>query len=1141
MGYARYIGRIGGLAVTLGIGIAVAGMPGAAWAGPEAGSDPSNAPGVSAEPTNTDPAESAGDTPGDDLDGGAGPGEPGDAGDPQGDDDPDESAGGMKVGSSGGAITSTTRGSAGAKSNHKDRDPEPPKRRSSIKVTAPSAPKTVTRSVATAPAQPSRKAEVQPAASAQAPALQAKQAAKPAVVAALSPATATMTVAPEPAAQPVISRVLSLVTLAPGGTQPGSTESPLFLGFLAAGRRASQEASIEDESTARTVGSTENSLMMVAAVANSAPTGTPTMGTPNQATGQITGSVNGVDADGNALTYSVPTSGAGAPTRGTVSVNAQTGAFTYQPSTGSRLAAQTTSAPDFDTFTVNVSDGQMSTPVNVKVAVLPAQPTLVATDTPIALGSGANPSAVATYGNRAYVANATARTVKVINTDTNQVIATIPVETSPSAIAVSPDGKAVWVANSGSKTVQRIDTQSNTVVARVTVGTTPTALAVTADSVWVANAGSNSVSRINTTTNTVVATVNNVGSAPSALAVSGDRVYVANKNGNSVAVISTATNKVVQTKSSVTAPNGLAVSGGKLYVTQQSLNRVLVLNASSLAQVATISVAASPTSVAITPDGAQAYVTTNNHRVSVINTQTNTVVSTAVLTASGTGGHAVAVDSTGTNGKVYISDAVANSLRVMSLTRGNTAPIAVTNPTVEPVNTSNGSVSGFVKIEDTDGDALTYSAAVSPSRGSLTFDAATGRYTYKPTDAARDAAAQNPGLTDTFSFRATDPYGASITTAEIRVTIEPTVAVPNTQIPVTSTPITVGSNPAGVAVAGNHAYVVNTEDYWSGTVTVIDTTTNQVVGNPIPVGYGASRVVASAQGDRVYVATAFEVTVIDTATQQVITTVSVPTQCWECYTGIHDIAVSPDGKRVYAAVLDSTVSVIDTDPQSATYNRVISTSYVPYWEGDIEVSGDGRRLYATEGYGGDSVYVTDTATMQSQRIAIGPQWDLDSMRSETAYGTNNVALSSDRKRAYVTNRVFVVERGVGGQTSGFFISDSRGRNWLVTDEYSVVSVIDTDTTSATYNTEIATIRVPDGASDVAVSSDGSRAYVTHSDGKTVTVIDTATNAVLGTFTTDSTSGAPQSITADPGDGTLYIVDPTDGKVYAVTVGATTAL
>ena len=87
------------------------------------------------------------------------------------------------------------------------------------------------------------------------------------------------------------------------------------------------------------------------------------------------------------------------------------------------------------------------------------------------------------------------------------------------------------------------------------------------------------------------------------------------------------------------------------------------------------------------------------------------------------------------------------------------------------------------------------------------------------------------------------------------------------------------------------------------------------------------------------------------------------------------------------------------------------------------------------------------------------------------------------------------------------IVDAQGNTWLVTDTYSAVSVINTDPASGTYNTTIATITLPDGAQDVAVSADGSRAYVTHSDGKTVTVIDTATNQVIGTFTTDQNSPA----------------------------------
>jgi YVTN family beta-propeller protein len=120
-------------------------------------------------------------------------------------------------------------------------------------------------------------------------------------------------------------------------------------------------------------------------------------------------------------------------------------------------------------------------------------------------------------------------------------------------------------------------------------------------------------------------------------------------------------------------------------------------------------------------------------------------------------------------------------------------------------------------------------------------------------------------------------------------------------------------------------------------------------------------------------------------------------------------------------------------------------------------------------------------------------------------------------------------------------SVDQGNTWVVTDTYSAVSVIDTDPASGTYNETIATITVPDGAQVVAVSTDGSRAYVTHSDGKTITVIDTATNQVIGTFITDQNSTAGwQYITVGP-DGRLYITDQADGTTYAVTIGDATAL
>src|SRR5690348_10322921 len=52
MGYARYIGRVGLLAVALGVGIAVATTPGVAWAGP---TDTNTTASDGSTPTDTSP------------------------------------------------------------------------------------------------------------------------------------------------------------------------------------------------------------------------------------------------------------------------------------------------------------------------------------------------------------------------------------------------------------------------------------------------------------------------------------------------------------------------------------------------------------------------------------------------------------------------------------------------------------------------------------------------------------------------------------------------------------------------------------------------------------------------------------------------------------------------------------------------------------------------------------------------------------------------------------------------------------------------------------------------------------------------------------------------------------------------------
>ena len=126
--------------------------------------------------------------------------------------------------------------------------------------------------------------------------------------------------------------------------------------------------------------------------ANRAPVlSTPVVGTPNATTGVVTGSVSATDADGDTLTYSAPTTTA----KGAIIINAGTGAFTYTPTVAARNTAAApgaTAADRADGFTVTVVDGRggtASTAVTVAVSPTPDASTPLAAF-PGAEGFGAN-------------------------------------------------------------------------------------------------------------------------------------------------------------------------------------------------------------------------------------------------------------------------------------------------------------------------------------------------------------------------------------------------------------------------------------------------------------------------------------------------------------------------------------------------------------------------------------------------------------------------------------------------------------------------------------------------------------------------------------------------------------------------------
>jgi YVTN family beta-propeller protein len=91
-----------------------------------------------------------------------------------------------------------------------------------------------------------------------------------------------------------------------------------------------------------------------------------------------------------------------------------------------------------------------------------------------------------------------------------------------------------------------------------------------------------------------------------------------------------------------------------------------------------------------------------------------------------------------------------------------------------------------------------------------------------------------------------------------------------------------------------NAYITNGG---SGTVSVIATATNTVIGSPITVGSGPGGVAVTPDGSKVYVANLHDntVSVVATATNTVINTISVGNLPL-------GVAVAPDGSKVYVTI-----------------------------------------------------------------------------------------------------------------------------------------------------------------------------------------------------------------------------------------------
>jgi DNA-binding beta-propeller fold protein YncE len=355
----------------------------------------------------------------------------------------------------------------------------------------------------------------------------------------------------------------------------------------------------------------------------------------------------------------------------------------------------------------------------------------------------------------------------------------------------------------------------------------------------------------------------------------------------------------------------------------------------------------------------------------------------------------------------------------------------------------------------------------------------------------------------TLTARARDAAG-NTKTSTVNVTVNNAA-----QIPVTITAITVDTYPSAVAISGNNAYVYGGDVIWTiNTTTKTVTDKTALYNDPPAITPDGRKYVPNPnlyyQGNAPY----DSVDVINTATGTVIKNIPIPI-CYDCAyanpSGPRDVVMSPNGQRVYV----SEDYFVETGPHTTVVTMINTATdsvlgYVPVAPtSDMEIAPDGTIYSASAEYPVVTVYNADMSQIGT--------FSLTSLGYYYWSPTTGLALNGGGTRGYVVVQDF----GVGQH----------------------VSVIDTHPASPTRNTEIAVIT----ERTTALSPDGSRRYVAQPDGKTVVVYDTASNTVIGSFVTDQNAGPSPRLIAVAADGTLYITDMDDNKVYAVTVGGPTML
>lgn len=306
----------------------------------------------------------------------------------------------------------------------------------------------------------------------------------------------------------------------------------------------------------------------------------------------------------------------------------------------------------------------------------------------------ASAAGLATAGPMAYVGNFKDNTVSVIDTDSDSVVATIPVAAGPHGMGVTPDGRWLYVSSDGSSLLNLIDTTTNRITRTIEVGKAPHGVALTPDGqlLLVAVNGDDRLAFIDTAKQTVVATVSVAKPHTISIRPDGKVAYVASQAPDHFAlvVVDLVNRTVLRTIALDKTPRDLEFGhdGKSLYFTEAGVNAVEVLDPSSDKVVAEIPTGVSPhyvnffrgTKLGMT-------VVQGPGELLLFDPLTNLPVRTVAV---GKQPHWLAVSGDGKT--AYVTDEGSNDVTVVDVASGKTTTIPVGNQPRKVVVQATGSV-----------------------------------------------------------------------------------------------------------------------------------------------------------------------------------------------------------------------------------------------------------------------------------------------------------------------------------------------------------------------------------------------------------------------------------------------------------------